>query len=173
MSLVGDEMDIRKFTSDEWPAYRDVRLAALKEAPDAFGSTYEESIGRLDEQWRDRLIGIDPKLDCPLGAFKDGGVVGLAWGSIEQGNRTRADLYQMWTSPDCRGEGAARRLLNEVIDWATQQGAVELVLGVTVGNTAAESLYRSAGFVAFGEPERLRPGADKWITNMKMGLVAD
>ncbi|MFT6644676.1 MAG: hypothetical protein ACJAX5_002311 [Patiriisocius sp.] len=29
---------------EEWLSYRDIRLAALKDSPDAFGSTYAESI---------------------------------------------------------------------------------------------------------------------------------
>lgn len=166
-------LDIRKFRADEWSIYREVRLAALKEAPTAFGSTYEESVGRDDASWRARLAAIDPALDCPLGVFENGRAVGLAWGSIQPDNSEKADLYQMWTAPECRGEGAARRLLNEVIAWAIDQGATEIVLGVTRGNVAAESLYRSAGFEAFGEPERLRPGVDQWITNMKKPLATN
>ena len=166
-------IEIRTFRAEEWPAYRDVRLAALKDSPDAFGSTWEESKTYADADWRSRLANIDPTLDCPLGAFSDGRAVGLAWGNIQQDSKTRADLYQMWTAPDSRGQGAARRLLDEVIHWAREQGAFELVLGVTVGNSRAESLYRSAGFEPFGELEQLRPGADKWITNMRLVLAAD
>ncbi len=161
---------IRTFRPAEWPQYRSVRLMALQEAPYAFGSTYEEAVNYPDEMWKQRLALLDQKADLALGAFDGKQAVGLAWGKIEPDCRERADLYQMWGSPDIRGLGVGRRLLQGVISWAREQGARYMVLGVTVGNTPAEQLYISAGFVPFGEPEPLRENASTMVQNMRLGL---
>ncbi|HIE85912.1 MAG TPA: GNAT family N-acetyltransferase [Gammaproteobacteria bacterium] len=161
---------IRTFESVEWRKYRAVRLQALQDSPDAFGSTYIESVKYPDEQWLSRLESINPVSDLPLGAFVSDMAVGLAWGRIEPDHPGRADLYQMWTSPEYRGQGIGKKLLTESISWARQQQARDLYLGVTMGNSMAAQLYVNAGFESVGEPELLRPGSDKLIQNMRLGL---
>lgn len=44
-------------TPDDWPIWRELRLAALAEAPQAFGSRLADWQGEGDreERWRDRL----------------------------------------------------------------------------------------------------------------------
>jgi len=46
---------IRNFTPDAWPAYRALRLRALEDAPDAFGSTLADESVRPPEEWAARL----------------------------------------------------------------------------------------------------------------------
>lgn len=181
---------IRTFESTEWQKYRAVRLQALQESPDAFGRLYVDSAKYSDELWQARLERIDPASDFPLGAFTCGpapgesprgestpgestrgeSVVGLAWGRIDSECPGRADLYQMWASPAYRGQGIGRRMLTEVISWARQQQAIDLYLGVTIDNSPAEQLYRSAGFESIGEPEPLRPHSSKLVQNMRLIL---
>ena len=149
--------------------YRQLRLRALQDSPDAFGSTWERESTRPDEDWKARLADIDDRFSLPLVALWNDEPVGLAWGRIEPVLMERADLYHMWASPEHRGRGIGRALLQAVIEWASDR-AKYIVLGVTLGNDAAIGLYAGAGFVAFGEPEELRPGSDKLIQNMKLVL---
>ncbi len=46
---------VREVTIDDWETLRDVRLAALREAPSAFGSTYAREAAFTPEQWRGRI----------------------------------------------------------------------------------------------------------------------
>ena len=42
----------------DWQAWhRDIRLQALRDAPDAFGSTYAEQNRRGENHWRQRVAG--------------------------------------------------------------------------------------------------------------------
>jgi GNAT superfamily N-acetyltransferase len=78
--------------------------------------------------------------------------IGLAWGRIEAAET--AHVYQMWVAPTHRRAGVGRLLLNAIIEWASSRVRY-LVLGVTTGNAAAESLYSRAGFVPVGEPSKI------------------
>lgn len=72
-------ISIRRFEANEWSAYRDLRLGALAESPDAFGSKLEYEQHRTDAEWADRLaLAADTEDDRPLVAESDGRPVGLA-----------------------------------------------------------------------------------------------
>jgi GNAT superfamily N-acetyltransferase len=47
----GDALTIRRIRGDEGPLLRTLRLRSLAEAPEAFGQTLEEAIGRPDDEW--------------------------------------------------------------------------------------------------------------------------
>jgi GNAT superfamily N-acetyltransferase len=110
---------IRSFTADEWTTYKDFRLDALTDSPDAFGSTLAEEEHRPDREWLKRLSsGISSPLDLPLIAQFDATPIGLAWGRVESSHPDVANLYQMWIAPKFRRIGAGRMLLDAVIAWA-------------------------------------------------------
>jgi hypothetical protein len=43
---------IRSFTPDEWSVYKQLRLRALADSPDVFGSTLVEEKDRPDAEWK-------------------------------------------------------------------------------------------------------------------------
>ena len=46
---------VRAATMEEWHVLRDIRLAALQDAPNAFGSSYAEQAASLEADWRRRI----------------------------------------------------------------------------------------------------------------------
>jgi hypothetical protein len=99
-----DAPTIRAFSGDEWRVYRDLRLRALADSPDAFGSTLTEETGRLDAEWARRLASsADSRVNLPLVAEVRGEPIGLAWGRIDTSDPDVAVLYQMWVAPSYRG----------------------------------------------------------------------
>lgn len=162
---------IRPFMPDEWRTYKSLRLRALADSPEAFGSTLAKEQDRSEVEWASRLaLNDETAWNLPLLAEVDGEPVGLAWGRIERANPKIANLYQMWVAPDHRRLGAGQMLLAAVIDWAREKGGVQLELGVTLRDSSAMRLYQRSGFEALGQPEPLRPGSELLCQSMRLIL---
>lgn len=151
---------IHVFASHEWPIYRDLRLRALAESPDAFGSTLAAERQRSDAEWMSRLAAaMDVRFHLPLVARLGSEPIGLAWGRIQDTDPDLAHVYQLWVVPEFRRLGTGRLLLDAVIDWARRAGVRRLELDVTCGDGPAARLYAQAGFKVAGDPEPLRSGS--------------
>ncbi|SHK84416.1 Acetyltransferase (GNAT) family protein [Pseudonocardia thermophila] len=125
-----------------------MRLAALRNAPTAFASTYAREIRLSDDEWR-ALLGPDR-------AWFAAGEVGLAAGHPSwTGVPGRVDLVSMWVHPDHRGRGLAGELAAAVLGWARSVGAAEVELWVVDGNDAAARAYAKAGFAPTGRSQPL------------------
>ena len=168
---MADVPSIRTCAADEWRSYRDLRLRALADSPDAFGSTLAAEAGRPDAEWARRLASsADARVSLPLVAELGGELIGLAWGRIDASAPDVAALYQMWVAPTHRGRGVGQKLLEAVIAWATAQNAASLELGVTCGDSPARRLYERTGFKPLGEPQPLRPGSTLLAQLMRLAL---
>ncbi len=58
-----------------------------------------------------------------------------------------AAIGNIYTRPDCRGRGYARRITAAIVNAAQADGITNLVLNVDTRNHVARSLYESLGFV--------------------------
>ncbi|MFE2545531.1 bifunctional helix-turn-helix transcriptional regulator/GNAT family N-acetyltransferase [Actinacidiphila glaucinigra] len=68
-------------------------------------------------------------------------------GALKLHAETRiADVKRMWTSPDTRGLGLGRRILERIADEATARGMQTLRLETNRTLTEARHLYETAGF---------------------------
>lgn len=162
---------IRRLEAHEWRAYRDLRLRALADAPDAFGSTLEAERERPDEAWIERVAsGAVSPWSFPVVATERDELVGLAWGRILPEAPETAHVFQMWVAPEARGQGCGALLLDAVVAWARDAGARHVLLGVTRGDTPARRLYDRAGFRPAGDPEPLRPGSSLLSQPMRLEL---
>jgi GNAT superfamily N-acetyltransferase len=133
-------VEVRRAGTGDEDVVRSVRIAALTDAPDQFGSTLERELARDAEGWTDFVT---------RGALflleRDGDAVGIA-GGLPDGDEL--ELVSMWVAPDARGTGGGDALVQAVIHWA---GGRALVLGAIDGNEPARQLYERNGFVATGE----------------------
>jgi GNAT superfamily N-acetyltransferase len=165
---------VRTFAPQEWRTYKELRLRALVDSPDAFGKTLAEEQDRSDDEWSGRLTSsADSGWDFPLVAEVDGEQIGLAWGHINKSNPDVASLYQMWVASSHRYLGAGQMLLEAVIAWARAKNARYLDLGVTCGDSPAMRLYTRAGFESVGQPQPFRPGSKLSGQPMRLKLKSD
>ncbi|QHE88296.1 GNAT family N-acetyltransferase [Hydrogenophaga sp. BPS33] len=150
---------VRRIEPSDWPAYRALRLRALQDAPDAFGSTFESERTLPDTFWRSRLEAAADDTDVPLFALDGQAPCGLVWCKRDAQQRSVAHLFQMWIAPASRGRGTGGVLLRAALDWAASVGVERVCLGVTVGDSPAARLYAAHGFVPVGAPQPLREGS--------------
>lgn len=154
------EFKIRELSTEDWELYRSIRLSSLKDSPESFGSTYEREESFADSDWLSRL---DPEsganIALPLIAEIDGAAVGLASGLVWLSDPEVAHVFQMSVSPEARGKGIGRALLDRVIIWAEAEHCEVVALSVTTNNRAAVQLYRASGFLPSGAVEPLREGS--------------
>jgi ribosomal protein S18 acetylase RimI-like enzyme len=136
-------MIVRATTEEDWAILKAIRLAALLDAPTAFGITHASAAANTDEQWRDRAANRGPGRF--LLALVDGEAVGLV-GSVVSDSE-ELNLIAMWVRPEHRGSGAAARLVEAVKARAVAEGRAKLILDVSPDNARAAAFYRKQGFI--------------------------
>ncbi|MDH0664896.1 GNAT family N-acetyltransferase [Pseudomonas sp. GD03858] len=160
--------------AQDWPLYRDLRLQALLDTPDAFGSTHAAEATRSDQAWQTRVEAALASANDQLWLAREGRTpCGLIWCRLSAVEPGVAELYQMWVSPQARGRGAGRALLRAALAWAGERQAREVSLGVTLADSPAMGLYRSVGFRAFGPPGPLREGSTLQVQEMRLLLARE
>lgn len=136
----------------DWQRYRDIRLRALADTPDAFGRQFDSENLFDEEEWVLRLQRSDA---IHFAATEpSGNDVGLVAGAPYDDD---AGLYSMWVSPEARGQGVGSALIDEVIQWAKVNNRKRLLLDVGDNNTPAIKLYESKGFHPTGITGTLPP----------------
>ncbi|MDR7152105.1 ribosomal protein S18 acetylase RimI-like enzyme [Hydrogenophaga palleronii] len=147
-------MHIRQLTPDDAPTYRELRLRALREHPEAFTSDWEDASRRPPEESRQRLASAGVTF---WGAFDEGGalcgMVGLECSSRAK-QRHRGTVVAMYVAREAAGCRLGRELLRALMLHAKAIGLTDLGLTVTEGNESAIRLYREAGFAEFGTEPR-------------------
>jgi GNAT superfamily N-acetyltransferase len=150
---MGVGMVVRAVMSDEWTVLREVRLAALLDAPYAFYSSYEQAAARDESEWRSW-----PRNGIAFLAWLGGEPVGMVGAAPAPADPTRGDLIAMWVAPAARGTGVADALVRAAVDWGRDQGWTVIDLEVAPGNDPAQRLYTRNGFVPTGESTHLTAG---------------
>jgi ribosomal protein S18 acetylase RimI-like enzyme len=147
-------MSIRQLTPEDAPTYRELRLRALREHPQAFTSDWEDASQRPPEESRQRLASAGVTF---WGAFDEGGalcgMVGLEC-STRAKQRHRGTVVAMYVAREAAGRGLGRDLLRALMLHAKAIGLTNLGLTVTEGNASALRLYQEAGFAEFGTEPR-------------------
>jgi ribosomal protein S18 acetylase RimI-like enzyme len=141
--------DIRYTQEEDWQELKRVRLAALLDAPTAFGVTHASAAAYTDEAWRDRAAGRG-KARFIL-AFEGAEAVGIV-GHVPN-DRQELELIAMWVAPSYRGTSIAAQLVDAVKrDNLTY---TRILLDVARSNQRASAFYQKQGFVFLPQWEPL------------------
>ena len=162
-------MGVRRARADEWEALREIRLAALTDSPDAFGSTLAEERDADEARWRGWITGEGwAGAVATFVADGPGPLLGMATGYRPDDRPATGWLFAMWVRPERRGEGIGRQLVAAVEEWAAGLDIDQLLLHVTDGNDGAVRFYASCGFVGTSDPaEPVREGSDLVARTMR------
>jgi ribosomal protein S18 acetylase RimI-like enzyme len=166
------EVSVRALAEGDWETYRRMRLAALKESPDAFVSTYDEELAYDEDFWRLRMRRSTRLLaqrgDDLVGVASLGDALPIDDDSDLQVTHRVAELFGMWVEPAARGTGVAWRLVDAAAVEARRQSRTHLMLWVVVDNGRAVAFYSSYGFRPSDSRRPVR--TDQTQTEMAMVL---
>lgn len=142
-------LEIRPVRAEEWRELRDIRLRALADAPDAFGSSFAREEQFPDGEWIRRAERGARGGDARTFLAVDGdGFCGLIAVFLEE---AAAELVSLWVDPTYRNRGLGFELIRVVEQWASEAGADTVELWVTHTNKPARRLYERAGYSETGQ----------------------
>lgn len=160
-----------RFGPEDWAVLRALRLAALADAPEAFGTTAERERARDEGEWRAR-IGADSLF---LAAYRDGVPVGLA-GAVNRASIPSRDadrdweLVSMWVTPAARGSGAAQALAGAAVDAVRAADGTRITLWIADDQPRAHAFYLRFGFTPSGRQGTFRRGDGSEFGETEMAL---
>lgn len=97
------DITTRLLQEDDWQVYRDLRLAALQESPDAFVASYDEESSYDEALWRTRM-----RRAHRFAAELDGKTVGIAALGTHTGDGEEVgELFGLWAAQEVRGSHIA------------------------------------------------------------------
>ncbi len=156
-----DTTVVRRLAPEDWEHLRRIRLEALAEAPQAFGSTLSREEAFDEATWRSRcvtsaqFVATNGGVACGLVAVyvpaSTGGEPAFGAERYEHGPQ----LVSMWVAPSHRRRGVASALVGAALDHARGEGASTVQLWVADGNEGARALYESLGFIPTGVKQPL------------------
>ena len=152
-----------------------LRAGAVAVAPEPAGSA--DAVRCLDAYYRELArrfdAGFDPAKGKPVGvedmtpprgwffvARLDGRAVGC--GALVRLGADEGEIKRVWTAPDARGLGVARRIVAAVETAARQAGLKTLKLDTNRALKEAHALYRALGYAEIGRYND-NPYADHWF----------
>ena len=148
---------VRETVTADWQAWRDIRLQALCDAPDAFSSVYADQVRLGEDHWRQRVSGgglflaYVPAVSASEVSASE--PAGMAGGYQEVPGVV--ELISMFVRSQARGRGVGEALIDAVIGWGRARDATSVHLWVTETNKNARLLYERCGFTATAERQPL------------------
>jgi RimJ/RimL family protein N-acetyltransferase len=143
---------IRRIQPGEADLFRQIRLKSLQEAPYAFSSTYDSAIRRSAESWREQAESTAQGSDrATFIAFTEGVPIGITALYRLESQAEVGEVLQVWVSPEFRGTGVARDLMDVVFKWAGENNFRRIIAGVTKVNARALKFYTKYGFSVMDE----------------------
>jgi RimJ/RimL family protein N-acetyltransferase len=166
-SLPPKLLKIRRLETDDVASYRELRLEALKNNPEAFASSWEDETAKPCSWWMERL-----QANTVFGGWIDDlsllGTAGFRVHDVAK-LRHKGILWGMYVRPDARGSGLAAALVRQVIEHARPL-VEEICLTVVASNAAAHRLYSAAGFEPYGIERRALKVGDAYYDEVLMAL---
>ncbi|MFC5653600.1 GNAT family N-acetyltransferase [Paenibacillus solisilvae] len=150
--------------------YRNFRLEALLNHPEAFSSSYEEEKEFSLESFERRL---NDDHSFTFGMFDNGQLMGIVTLVLENRLKLqhRAKIVGMYVEPAKRRSGIGKQLMLEAIKKAKESKGVEQIyLSVISNNEPARQLYSSLGFETYGTDQRALKVGNRYLDDELMML---
>ena len=145
-------MEILALPVESWREYRDLRLRALQEDPEAFSSSFGNAIHEPDDFWQGRLRdALQGERSWLLFAREGAKLAGMIGAFVREDAPETAIIVSVYVPKEARGRGAAGQLMQAMLEVLSKTGRFQRArLGVNVTQEAALRLYLKFGFKEIG-----------------------
>jgi len=166
------EIEIRKLSPSDAAAFIKIRLAALRESPNAFMMDTVDEENETPQTILPRIYDENqPSETFVIGAFDQGQLIGTSafkrkkWRKL----RHRGTLWGVYILPDYRKRGIAHILLQKTIDTAREISELDQIT-LEVSGKFQRNFYESLGFVAWGVEKNGTKIGENYLTWTHMVL---
>ena len=160
---MSSSLTVRRIAADQGTTLRELRTAALREAPYAFGQTLEEALDENRETFEAvaaRHAASDTSTSFIL--YTEGYPAGLIGAYFD--DERKAFVCALWVAPAVRHLRGGELLVNTASEWLAEHGADEIHAWVTDVNRTAMRFYERLGFGPTGDHARTPHVPDEWET---------
>lgn len=156
-------IEVRTLGEQDAAEFKRVFLMGLTERPEAFSMSIAEQEAQPLSELVEAFAAPNNRF---FGAFAGNTLVGIV--SLQRYGREklkhRALIGSMFVLPSVRGQGIGVQLLEKALAEARHwQGLEDVILAVTVGNSAARRLYIRTGFKPYSRDPRLVRIGDRYF----------
>ena len=164
-------MKVRRIEPDDWRKWKQSRLRALADSPEAFASSFAAEEKEPDVTWREyaRHCSVSRASAAFLARDEHGRVAGMVAAYLNDGKATDAYICAMWVAPVSRNRGVGRVLVDEARSWLAESGATEVKAWISDVNSSALRFYKTLGFEPTGtrQPLASRPSINERLYVLK------
>ena len=132
----------------DWQRFRNIRIASLKNDPDAFGGNFEQIMQQTQSEWESKFQQLTPL----VAAISNEDIALMTIENLIGDFGATCWIGGCWVAPAFRGQGVMRKLFKFVDSNANEKSWQVQGLGVWVTNHSAIAAYRALGFEEKGEP---------------------
>lgn len=162
-------MEITKLSTEEWQKYKELRLRALKEDPQAFGASYKTNFEYPEKEWKRRLENASKgKTNWLLFAREGIKLAGMIGAFLEDGVTDTATIYFVYVPIEEREKGISNKLMDGILKELSQKPFLRKVkLVVNKDLIPAVNLYKKFGFTEVGT-QKFKMGNNKLTDELVM-----
>jgi ribosomal protein S18 acetylase RimI-like enzyme len=158
-------LTVRRLAVEQASLYRELRIAALREVPYAFGITLSEALAQDQEALEAFVLQLaqsDQRAGFVL--YTEGQPAGLVGAYFEDEPERRGFIRALWVAPAVRHLRGGELLVSTATRWLVEHGSTQIYSWVTDANVNARHFYERLGFVASGERQPVRSDPEQWET---------
>lgn len=155
-------VEIVHLSANDWREFKELRLKALKDEPQAFGKSYEEAAKDSDDAWKSRLESAGSGRSWSVFARVNGKLVGMIGAGIHSDEPDKVWIHATYVDSDYRGRDIAKKLMQTILEEIESVSPDKIVkLGVNKEQIAAVELYKQFGFKVTGEQDFIMGNGEK------------
>lgn len=141
------DLEIVTLDPTDWEIYKNLRLRALKEDPQAYYSTYADNVTRPNDFWMARLNdAAKGQTQWLVFAKLQRKVVGMM-GAFAEKEIDNAHIISVYVAPEARGQGISKLLMHDLISKIKQNKLIKkITVEVNPIQLPAFNLYKNSGF---------------------------